>query len=471
MKLNMFFQSFFDERLAQYAYLVGCQRTGEAIVIDPPRHSEAIIARAKKEGLNITAAAETHIHADFTSGARQLAEDLGAKLYLPGEGGEDWSYQYTDGLDAVLLKDGDKFSIGNIDFKVMHTPGHTPESVSYLLTDRGSGASEPMGIFTGDFVFVGDIGRPDLLEKAAGIADTAEKGAVQMFDSVQKFKELPDHMIVWPGHGAGSACGKSLGAVPLTTVGYEKQFNWAMKENDREEFVKQLLDGQPEAPKYFAMMKKVNKEGPELLNGEDIRILEDAQEFNRLRGQEGTLVLDTRPAKDAGQSLVKGSINIPFNKSFTNWAGWLIGYDQELLIIAEEGKEEEIREALESIHLDRITAFVRPETAISASGTDSYDTLTVEEFVEAKKDDNTYVLDVRNDSEWEGGHMSDATHHFLGHLWDEELPRDKELLVHCQSGARSAIASSILKARGFDKVSHMAGGFGAYERKGYDTVK
>lgn len=467
----MFFQSFFDERLAQYAYLVGCQRTGEAVVIDPPRHSEAIIARAKKEGLNITAAAETHIHADFTSGARQLAEDLGAKLYLPGEGGEDWSYQYTDGLEAVLLNDGDQFSIGNIDFKVMHTPGHTPESVSYVLTDRGGGATEPMGIFTGDFVFVGDIGRPDLLEKAAGIADTAEKGAVQMFDSVQKFKQLPDHLLVWPGHGAGSACGKSLGAVPLTTVGYEKQFNWAMKEENQSAFVEQLLEGQPEAPKYFAMMKKVNKEGPELLKREEIPVVKDTDELNRLIGKDQLVVLDTRPAAEAGKNLVKGSLNIPFNKSFTNWAGWLIGYDQDMVIIADEAKEHEIREALESIHLDRILAFVRPETAVQAVGTDSYETLTVEEFVEAKKDEDAYVLDVRNDSEWDGGHMPDATHHFLGHLWNEELPKDKELLVHCQSGARSAIASSILKARGFDKVAHLAGGFGAYEGKGYDTVK
>ncbi|SIT75880.1 MBL fold metallo-hydrolase [Edaphobacillus lindanitolerans] len=467
----MFFQSFFDEHLAQYAYLVGCQRTGEAIVIDPPRHSEAIISKAQKEGLKITAAAETHIHADFTSGARQLAHDLGATLYLSDEGGDDWRYTYTDAVDAVLLKDGDTFSIGNIEFAVLHTPGHTPESISYILTDKGGGANEPMGIFTGDFVFVGDVGRPDLLEKAAGIADTAEQGARQMFRSVKSFKALPDHLIVWPGHGAGSACGKSLGAVPLSTVGYEKQMNWAMKEDDEEAFVRRLLDGQPEAPSYFAMMKKVNKEGPELLGGGPVPLLESPERFNELRADEQTVVLDTRPAQIAEKALVKGSINIPFNKSFTNWAGWLIRYDEPLVLIAEEGKEDSVRKALESIHLDHIKAFVRPETALSGSETDTYVALSPDDFVREGKEDGVYVLDVRNDSEWASGRMPGAAHHFLGHLRTEQLPVDRRLLVHCQSGARSAIAASILKARGFSDVEHLAGGFNAYERAGHAIVK
>ncbi|MET3575470.1 rhodanese-like domain-containing protein [Bhargavaea ullalensis] len=465
----MFLQTFFDERLAQYAYLIGCQRTGEALIIDPPRHSEEIVARAEKEGLRITAAAETHIHADFTSGARQLAEDLGARLYLSGEGGEGWQYNYADSVDAVLLKDGDHFSVGNVDFQVMHTPGHTPESLSYILTDRGGGAAGPLGIFTGDFVFVGDIGRPDLLEKAAGMAGTADEGAKQLFDSVQRFKGLPDHLIVWPGHGAGSACGKSLGAVPVSTVGYEKQNNWAMKEEDRDAFIGRILEGQPEAPAYFAMMKKVNKEGPDLLGRQPIPVV-GAGRFNELRDQGNGLVLDTRPAAEAGKALVKGAINIPFNKSFTNWAGWLIGYDEPILVVAEEGTDGAIREALESIHLDQIKAFVRPETALEAAGTDSYGTLSPDQFEEAKKQHDALVIDVRNDSEWKAGRMPGAQHHFLGHLRTEQLPHDRKLLVHCQSGARSAIASSILKARGFRDVQHLAGGFGAWKSSGHAIV-
>ena len=261
----MLFRSFFDEKLAQYTYLVGCQRTGEALVIDPARHVDDVVEAAKKEGLHITAATETHIHADFVSGSRQLAEQYGVKLYLSDEGDENWKYGYTDGLNVEFVKDGSKFSIGNIDFEVMHTPGHTPESISFVLTDRGGGASKPMGIFTGDFVFVGDVGRPDLLEKAAGAAGTADSGARDMYHSVQRFKELPDYLMVWPAHGAGSACGKSLGAVPSSTVGYEKQFNWAMQINDEQAFVDELLKDQPEAPVYFAEMKKVNKIGPAVL--------------------------------------------------------------------------------------------------------------------------------------------------------------------------------------------------------------
>lgn len=261
----MLLRYFYDEKLAHASYLVGCQKTGEAIVIDPGRNLKPYLQAAEDEGLNITAAAETHIHADFVSGARELGATHQAKLYLSDEGDADWKYQYVDELKHQLVKDGDRFSIGNLMFEVMHTPGHTPESISFLLTDGGGNADRPIGIFTGDFVFVGDIGRPDLLEKAAGIKGTSQSGAREMFKSLGKFKQLPDYLQVWPAHGAGSACGKALGAIPTTTVGYEKMFNWAMAYTDEETFVKALLDGQPEPPKYFAVMKRVNKEGPPLL--------------------------------------------------------------------------------------------------------------------------------------------------------------------------------------------------------------
>lgn len=213
----MLFRSFFDEQLAHMSYLVGCQRTGEAIVIDPGRNVDQYIDTAKKEGMRIVAAAETHIHADFVSGAKELAKRCGAKLYLSDEGDENWKYQYLDEVHYELVREGSVFTVGNVEFKVLHTPGHTPEHVSFILTDRGGGATEPMGIFTGDFVFVGDVGRPDLLEKAAGMVGTTDIGARQMFQSLKKFKMLPDYLQVWPAHGAGSACGKALGAVPVST--------------------------------------------------------------------------------------------------------------------------------------------------------------------------------------------------------------------------------------------------------------
>ena len=199
----MLLRYFYNDKLAQASYFIACQQTSEAIVVDPARDVEPYLQAAEAEGMRIIAATETHIHADFVSGARELAERCGATLFLSDNGDENWKYQYVDAYDHVLLNDGDQFKIGNIRFETFHSPGHTPEHISLLLTDT-AGANRPMGIFSGDFVFVGDVGRPDLLEKAASFAGTAEVGARQMFHSLERFKQLPDYMQLWPGHGAGS---------------------------------------------------------------------------------------------------------------------------------------------------------------------------------------------------------------------------------------------------------------------------
>jgi len=225
----MFFQHIFEKSLAHSSYLVGCQAKGEAIVIDPKRDIDTYLKIAEENKLKITHIAETHIHADYLSGSQELAYVTGAKMYLSDEGGEDWQYDF----EHVGLKNGDKIEVGNLIFEVMHTPGHTPESISFLLTDTPA-TKEPVMIFTGDFVFVGDIGRPDLLEEAAGLIGTKEVGAKQMFESLKKFQALPDYLQVWPAHGAGSACGKALGAVASTTVGYEKIRNWAVQFDSNE---------------------------------------------------------------------------------------------------------------------------------------------------------------------------------------------------------------------------------------------
>jgi hydroxyacylglutathione hydrolase len=255
----MFLKYFYDPALAHASYLVGCQRAKQALIVDPGRDIDAYLVAAAREGMAIVAVAETHIHADYVSGARELADRVGAKLYVSDEGPAEWKYQYLADYDHQLCKQDDRFSLGKIEFEVMHTPGHTPESISFVLTDRGGGADRPMGIFTGDFVFVGSIGRPDLLEQAAGMVGTAEVGARQLFHSVEKFRALPDYLQVWPAHGAGSACGKGLGAIPSSTVGYEKRFNPALQFHDEQAFVRYILSEQPEAPKYFAVMKRVNR--------------------------------------------------------------------------------------------------------------------------------------------------------------------------------------------------------------------
>ena len=225
----MLLKYFYDEKLAHASYMVGCQRAKEAVIVDPGRDIEQYIAMAEKEGVKIIAVAETHIHADYVSGARELADRVDAQsCTCPTKGRRNGSTCISMNTTANVLHDGDHFMIGNIRFDVMHTPGHTPESISFVLTDQGGGADKPMGIFTGDFVFVGSIGRPDLLEEAAGLAGTAEPGARDLFKSAERFKTLPDYLQVWPAHGAGSACGKGLGAIPSSTVGYEKLFNPAL---------------------------------------------------------------------------------------------------------------------------------------------------------------------------------------------------------------------------------------------------
>ena len=219
----MLLRYFFDPKLAHASYMVGCQANGEALIVDPGRNIEVYLEAAEREGMRIVAVAETHIHADYVSGAREFAERIGVKLYVSDEGPAEWKYAFAPSYDHQLLKDGDQWKIGNILFEAIFTPGHTPEHMSYLVTDT-AGASKPMGLFTGDFVFVGDVGRPDLLEKAAGVANTKEAGARDLYHSIQKLEKLPDYLQIWPSHGAGSACGKALGAIPSSTLGYERLF-------------------------------------------------------------------------------------------------------------------------------------------------------------------------------------------------------------------------------------------------------
>lgn len=435
------------------------------------RNIDPYLKTSQTEGLKIIAAAETHIHADYLSGARELASRCNATLFVSDEGDENWKYEYVAGLKHALLKDGSDFNVGLVEFSVIHTPGHTPESISFVLTDKGAGSTEPMGIFTGDFVFVGDVGRPDLLEKAAGMVNTAETGARQMFQSIQKFKDLPDFLQVWPAHGAGSACGKALGAVPMSTVGYEKANNWALKLEDEEEFVKTLLEGQPEPPKYFSMMKKLNKIGPDLLEDKALPAHEHVEELEKYGNE--TVLLDTRKVTDFMKSHYKGAINIPFDKSFTNWAGWIVGYDQNIVLITPKEKIDEVRDSLRSIGLDRIIAFIEPSlTLVDREKTESYGEVTASELNELLRDDSYQLLDVRNQSEWEEGRIAGADHKMLGVLVDhlDDFPKEKTYLMQCRSGVRSAIAASLMQANGFNNVKNVKGGYLAWTRENFPVA-
>lgn len=457
----MLLRYFYDDKLAHASYVVGCQATGEAVVVDPMRDINPYVELAKKENLKIVGALETHIHADFVSGSRELADRFGTKMYISDEGDKDWKYQNLDKLSHQLLKDGDKFNIGNLIFEVMHTPGHTPESISFILTDTKA-ADLPLGIFTGDFVFVGDVGRPDLLEKAAGIQGTSAVGAKDMFKSIERFKDLPEYLQVWPAHGAGSACGKSLGAVPSTTVGYEKLFNWAFQFKDEESFTEELLAGQPEPPYYFAVMKSVNKVGPELIaNLPELKPIDRLDDIKNLLEQ-GEQVLDLRPADAFSQGFIPGTINIPFNKSFSNWAGWVVDYKKPVYILVNPEALDEVVIALHSIGIDEVLGYADANAIIAqADKLDKYDNVTIEEAKEMIDNGEANVLDVRNKTEYDEGHIENADHIMVGTLKNrlEEVDASKTVIVHCQGGARSAIATSLLKAKGIDNIVNMPGGY------------
>lgn len=464
----MLLRYFYDEKLAHASYVVGCQKTGEAVVVDPMRDITAYEELAKKEKLNFVGALETHIHADFVSGSRELNDRFGTKLYVSDEGDADWKYQNLDGISHQLLKDGDQFKIGNLVFDVMHTPGHTPESISFLLTDKGGSADKPMGIFTGDFVFVGDVGRPDLLEKAAGIQGTSDSGAASMFKSIERFKALPDYLQVWPAHGAGSACGKALGAVQSTTVGYEKAFNWAMQFDDEASFKKALLEGQPEPPYYFAVMKSVNKVGQKLIKDlPELKEITSAADIEALLA-EGKQVLDMRPADAYSKGHIQGTINIPFNNSFTNWAGWVVDYNKPLYLLLDTEVLDEALVALRSVGIDEVYGFAEAETVLAqADNLASYENVSPSEANEMVEKGKAYVLDVRNQTEFDEGHIDNAEHIMVGTLKNrlDEVDTDKTIIVQCQAGARSAIAASVLKANGIDNLVNMTGGYSKWQQE------
>lgn len=466
----MLLKYFYNDKIAHASYMVGCQATGEAIVIDPGRDIEPYLLEAEANDMQIIAATETHIHADFVSGSRELAERVGAKLYLSDEGDKDWKYLFLEGYDHQLVYDGDTFKIGNIKFEVLHTPGHTPEHISFMITDT-AGAADPMGIFTGDFVFVGDIGRPDLLEKAAGIADTANAGAAQMFNSVSRFKDMPDYLQVWPAHGAGSACGKALGAIPSSTVGYEKRFNAAMSFDKEETFTKALLDGQPEPPKYFAMMKKLNKVGPAVLGQIPNPPQMNAAELAGLL-ESGKTVIDTRSKEAFAEQHVPGTLNIPLDKAFTNWAGWLLNYDEDFYLIIDEAHVDEAMRDLIYIGLDNAAGFFNPD-AVAEMMTESYTEADPTEVADKVQSGEMVLIDVRGESEWLEGHIPGAQHVMLGYLRERaaEVPADKTVVVQCRSGSRSAIGASILQAKGVQNVINLRGGLQGWAAAGLPINK
>lgn len=450
-----------DTKLAQFAYLVGCPATGEAMVIDPQRDVDRYFDEAARHGLRLVAAADTHIHADYVTGLREMAE-RGLKVYGSREGGADWQYEWLTGsaYQYQLLGDGDTFRVGNIEFKAVHTPGHTPEHIAYLVRDGGAGASDYIAMASGDFVFVGDVGRPDLLERAAGVEGVMVPSAQAQFRSIERsFKTLPEFLQVWPGHGAGSACGKSLGDIPMSTVGYELRFNPSIRATDSEDhFVGFILAGQPEPPAYFARMKHTNRQGPAVLGTlprpREVAAADVAQFDSRL----DLVVLDTRSRKQFFAGHLRGAVLTERDYQLSAIAGSYVDPSQAVCLVANRADVDQVVRELVRVGIDRIEHVITQEAfdAYAAAGGVLKTTETVDMAgLEARRRaGGVTILDVRGTAEFEAGHVAGAVHipHTRIAQQAHTLPVGQPVLVHCRSGARAAAAVSMLERLGFDAV-------------------
>ena len=472
----MILKRFYDENLAQASYLVACEKSRKAVVVDPTIETGVYTDAAAERKLNITHVLETHVHADFLSGGAVLAAETGAELCLSAEGDPKWGYDFAGARSARKLRDGDEISVGTVKIRALHTPGHTPEHLTFLVSDSSRGDA-PVGALTGDFIFVGDVGRPDLLEKAAGAAGTMRESAATLYRSLRKFiSSQPDHLQIWPGHGAGSACGKSLGSMPSSTLGYEKLFNWALGERSEDDFIRDVLKDQPPPPRYFAEMKKRNRMAVAPEKPSDPAELPAESLAVALRG--GATVLDTRPAASYGAGHIPGTINIPFNKSFLNWSGSLVDNKQDLVVIASDAAEsKKIARELGKIGLTKIRGWTK-ESATGVWEKNGGKLETISQLGVRDLHDRSgakpTIVDVRAPYEWSEGHIPGAVHIPLAQLPEkaaELAAAGNPIAVHCAGGGRSSIAASILKARGVSSVFNVTEGFRGWVNAGFRVEK
>jgi glyoxylase-like metal-dependent hydrolase (beta-lactamase superfamily II)/rhodanese-related sulfurtransferase len=441
--------------LAQGAYYI---RSGnEAVIIDPLREVDSYIERAQNDGATIKYILETHFHADFVSGHLDLAAKTGATIVFGPTAAPKFK--------AHIAIDGEELKIGNIIFKVLHTPGHTMESTTYLLKDEDG---KDVAIFTGDTLFLGDVGRPDLAQKAAHL--TKEQLAGLLFDSLHsKIIPLSDSLMVYPAHGAGSACGKNMSKDTVDTLGHQKQTNYALRASmSRQEFINEVTDGLEAPPAYFPENVRMNKEGYESID----KVIKSGtqplttEEFELIANETSALILDTRSANDFRMGFIPNSINIGIEGSFAPWVGALIpGVNQPLLIISDKGREEEVVTRLARVGYDNTLGYLNNgfESWVAAGKEiDTIDSIAAEELSNQLTKD-TIIIDVRKQSEFQAEHVEGAINLPLDFINDSlaEIPKQGKVFIHCAGGYRSMIAISILKARGWDNLIDVIGGFKA----------
>lgn len=453
----MLFTQYYLDCLSQASYLIGDETTGRAVLVDPRRDIDEYLADARTRGLTIEGVINTHFHADFLAGHLEVAAATGAWI--------GYGHRAETEYPSRKLADGERIDLGDVTLEIMETPGHTPESISILVYERADDAV-PYGVLTGDALFIGDVGRPDLL---ASLGVTAGELGAMLYDSVQrKLMGLADEVRVFPAHGAGSACGKNLSTERQSTIGEQRRTNYACTPMSKEQFVALVTGGQPAAPGYFAFDAVLNRKARELFDHTRPARPLDAAEFTESRA-EGAVVIDARDPQEFAAGHVRGAINIPADGRFAETAGSVVAPDRKVLVVAPQDREEEIVVRLARIGFDQVIGYLRePEGAFLEMVTDMTraSRVTATELREALDGTEApVVLDVRNAGEREQGAVAGSLHIPLAELTRrvDEVPTDRPVVVHCAGGYRSSVAASLLRNAGRADVSDLLGGYGAWQ--------
>ncbi len=448
----MYFEQFYLGCLAHASYMLGSE--GEAVIVDPQRDVEIYLEAAQKQGLQIRHIFETHLHADFVSGHQELAERSGAKIYLSRAAGATFPH--------VDVDDGFTLDAGKLEFEVLATPGHTPESISLLVTDEEN-AQKPWAVLTGDTLFIGDVGRPDLSP-----AHTPAQLAGMLYDSLQqKLMTLPDGVLVYPAHGAGSLCGRNMRAERFSTIGTERLTNYALQIKDRDEFVRQMTSNLPARPDYFLADAAINRTGAVALG--DLPELKPiaAPEVKKMM-ESGATALDVRPGEQFIAAHVPGSVSIPLSGQFASWAGAVLGLGSRLILVADTAEQvSEARVRLARVGIENVAGYLQDGVAgwrQAGFAVGHVPQITAQELASRLAKGGIEVLDVRREAEFQAGHIEGADWHPLDRFKAAlpEISKDVPVAVHCKSGYRSLIACSLLQRAGYHNVVDVAGGFDAW---------
>jgi glyoxylase-like metal-dependent hydrolase (beta-lactamase superfamily II) len=457
----MYFKQFYLGCLAHASYLIGC--SGEAAVVDPQRDVDLYIEEASRQNLAIRYVIETHLHADFVSGHRELAKRTGARIVF----GRKAEVKF----EHLPVQEDDEIRMGKVVFRFLETPGHTPESICVLVIDEEQ-SGEPAAVLTGDTLFIGDVGRPDL---SATI--TSKELAALLYDSLhQKLLKLPDEVKVYPAHGAGSMCGRNISSETSSTIGQQRNFNYALQPMSREAFIEMMTTDLPEAPPYFSQDAQINKEGPATFDELPVPPELPAQEVYRLQ-KEGYVILDTRTADQFGTGHIAGSLNIGLGGQFASWAGTILKLNAPMIVVAEnEERTREARIRLARVGHENVAGFLSggilswhqagfPLASIEQISVDELDR-------RIKEKDVDHVVDVRRPNEWKAGHIKEAIHIPLNKLRGNlsQLSKEKKIAVICAGGYRSSAATSILEQEGFRSITNVVGGMTAWNNARLETT-